>query len=217
MRFIRDRFRLATDACDAGWESRLRPGRWSVEAGLCPPGFHKPEILLAAPEGADAGGSGLALSLSSGGVLKINAAQALLGHAAAAGCHVGPRVMLALHELMLNAAIHGNLGVSSGPSACWPDLSARNGMIKAALADPTAAARAVTVALFWTRTTMRLAIADEGEGYPAEAIPPPPRPGKHRAAGNGLRIARAAGEVSVTVGGRCTTLVVCRMSMAAIG
>ena len=183
--------------------SVLRPWAWLVEIGLHPPQTHRPALLLAgtAPQG------GVAYSLSSATVLKVDLGMTLTERLVKEGCGISTIATLALHEIMLNAAIHGNLEVGSGPSRDWRDFSARQNKIDEALADPAKAARAVTVAIGWNVGSMVAVIADQGSGYRAKALASGQPGMSPRAAGRGLMIARAVAKVEVLGRGRSTRLV----------
>ena len=187
--------------CDA-----LLPQSWVVEAGCEPPSCHDPALLL----GREADpASGMALSVSSTAALSRGLGPDLTDRLADLGAPLGPLAGLALHELIVNAALHGNLRVSSGAASTWPDIADRQAAIEAALANPAYARLCVSVALGWGGGAVRAVIADEGAGYDAEAVICP-----RRAAGRGLRIARMAGRVTVARGGRQTTLVMDRQPAA---
>ena len=179
-----------------------------IEAGSHPPTSHRPGRLL----GGHRDRCGVATSLRTATLLRLDLGPALVDWLAAAGYAVGPLAGLALHEILVNAAVHGNLGVQSGPSTAWSDLTARQGLIEAALEDPLRAERLVTVALGWDAGQVAAVVADEGAGYRAEAgsLAPPDR---RRAAGNGLRTAHAASRVTGARNGRRTRLVFCCLAL----
>lgn len=177
----------------------LPNGSWMVEEGGQPPAWHDPGLL----PGTSACGQGLAISLRGITVLAIDFGLILTARLRAEGYALPPLAGLALHEIIVNAVVHGNLGVSSGAATQWDDLAMRQSLIERALADPRKAALVVTAAAAWDGTRILVSIADEGAGYAACAVPNPGR----RAAGRGLSIARAAGEVAVSANGRCTQLV----------
>ena len=178
--------------------SLLHNGAWLIEAGHVPPPAHRPERLLADwPSEAAA-----AISLSTATLLEHDLGQAIMAWVQAAGCDVGPLAGLALHELLLNAAIHGNLEIGSGPSTNWHELSARQAMIADALQDKARCARVLTVAVGWSAQHVAVVIADQGAGYLEPSAKPEAACGV-RAAGRGLKIARQAGRLEVLAGGRC--------------
>ena len=183
-------------------QEALRPGSWVVEADCRPPPPHRPSRLLARLALPQA----MAVSLRTTTVMCINLGTALIDRLEAADCTIGPLAGLALHEMLVNAAIHGNLHVASGQSAAWRDLATREQLIEAALNDPVCRARLVTVALGWDADRVCAAIIDQGAGYTRPDIcaelPNDPR----SAAGRGMIIARAAAHVDVLRGGCCTRL-----------
>ncbi len=179
--------------------SQLRCGHWLVEADRGPPPSHQPARLLADV----AGQSAIAISLASATLLELNLVTVVVSRLSDAGCVLGePFATLALHEVLLNAVIHGNLGVASGPAAAWRDLALRETLIAAALADAALAGRLVTLAIGWGADRITVVVADEGAGWDVVA----PQQGTTGAAGRGLMIARAAARVEVLDGGRCTKL-----------
>ena len=107
-----------------------------------------------------------------------------------------------MHELLLNAAIHGNLAIGSGASTNWRELSQRQTMIANALQDKAHSARLLTVAIGWNARLVALVVADQGGGY-QEPPQEPAMAGATRAAGRGLKIARRVGRLEVLDGGRC--------------
>lgn len=208
MRFFREIYRHTDGAPDATELCRrMRAGSWIVEADTRPPPSHRPGVML----GRRAGGFGMAVTLRSSTALELELAPALLSRMEAEGCVVARLAGLALHEVLLNAAMHGNLGVASGRSRDWSDLALRQRVLEAAVADPARAGRLVTVALGWDTKQLLVCIVDEGMGY---RLPAPACDGPRRAAGIGLRIARAAGRVEIARAGRCTRLVFERLSAA---
>jgi hypothetical protein len=187
----------ASGLCDI-----LAPGIWAMEAGCAPPAAHWPSRLVArrAAHGC------LAVSLRTGTLLSLELGQIVASRLESAGCRLAPLAGLALHEVLVNAAIHGNLQVDAGPAAGWCDLSARERLVAAALGDPPRAARVVTVAAGWNAEEVFAIVIDEGAGY-VPLTPQPQAGASRRAAGRGLLIARAEARVDVLRGGRCTRLI----------
>ncbi len=176
----------------------LHPGSWLIEEGYVPPPAHRPERLLAEWHCNEAS----AISLSTTTLLKGEFGPAIAAWMQAAGCEIGPLAGLALHELLLNAAIHGNLEVGSGASTSWQELSSRQSMIADALRNASRSERMLTVAIGWNAQLVAVVIADQGAGY-QEPAPEPAAAGVPRAAGRGLGIARQVGRLEVLDGGRC--------------
>ena len=178
----------------------LHPGHWLLEAGCRPPSAHS---RTAGPSLASA--CGMAVSLRTASLLPLMLGCLLIDRVEAAGCPIGPLGGLALHEIITNAAIHGNLAVHTGRALQWEDLVLRQQRIETALTDPLYADRLVTIVLAWNARGLRAAVLDEGAGY-AAAPPCAAEPGAPRAAGRGLVIAREAARVTISQGGRCTRL-----------
>jgi hypothetical protein len=177
--------------------AQLAPGWWAIEAGRNPPPSHDPAQL---PLGENLTGA-IALSLSSASAIDLSLGPALVDRLTALGAAPGPLAGLALHELIVNAIIHGNLRVASGRSRQWQDLAERQALIAASLADPSCAGRIVTIAVGWRPGEAVAVIADEGDGYEAATSLTP-----GFASGRGLRLARMAGQVDVLNGGRQTVI-----------
>ena len=187
----------------------LHPGHWLLEAGCRPPAAHG---RTAAPSLARA--AGMAVSLRTATLLPLMLGSLLIDRVHEEGCPVGPLAGLALHEIITNAAIHGNLAVPTGQALQWDDLVARQERIEGALNDPVYAGRLVTIVLAWNAQGLRASVLDEGGGY-MTARPGAAEPGPLRAAGRGLIIAREAARVTVSQGGRCTRLAFARACAAA--
>jgi hypothetical protein len=182
------------------WEN-AGPGFWAVQGGCVPPPAHRPSRLLA----GFAAQHGMALSLRTDTLLEGNVGATLSHRLDQFGCALGDLAGLALHEILVNAAVHGNLQVASRPAARWREREAHSSQIEAGLADPELAARVVTVALGWHATLLCACVIDEGAGY-TPAPDSQPAPSVRKAAGRGLSIARAAARVDVLRGGCCTRL-----------
>lgn len=207
MRFGRHVFTSASGSDPGLLSGQLRSGVWLVQAGCEPPASHRPASLLAGAISKPGLESGLALTLTSACALQRNLGMALIGRVAEEGCVVTPLAALALHEMVLNAVIHGNLAVGSGPAREWHDLAVRERQIAEALRDATRAARLVTVAAGWNAGCLVTAIADQGSGYRPKAwTRQAGEQGPRAGAGRGLMIARAACRVDVLRAGRCTRL-----------
>ena len=183
--------------------SWIDPGVWAVENGCTPPATHDPARLL----GGFAAVTGMAVSLRTDTMLACQAGTALAEKLDRCGFALGCLAGLALHEIIINAAIHGNLQVASRPAVGWRERQAFISRIEAELANPGRAARAVTVALGWHEAKLCAAIVDEGVGYDVRSSAPAPPGGKLEAAGRGIAIARAAACVEVLDGGTCTRLI----------
>ncbi len=188
---------LAQDAVDDAVTALLSPGIWAVGAGCNPPDWHDPALLLSKSGYVGA----MAISLGTAVIIGLNLGLGLIERLHELGSAPCTLAGLALHELLVNAIVHGNLGVRSGRSDQWQDLAQRGQEITAALRDPVRAARAITVAVGWTANALDAAIADEGDGYDLT-----PTSDTGRGSGRGIRIARMAGCVDVRRGGRLTTI-----------
>ena len=182
----------AMSICD-----QLDVGIWAVEAGYNPVPAHDPDCVPAWCGLSD----GIALSVTSATALRLTLGPALMLCLNKQGRFVDPLASLALHELIVNAAVHGNLGIHPKSLNIWNDLAKKEAAIVAARESPFLCKRLVTIALGWTDDRVVAIISDEGNGYERED-PPIPNLGS----GRGLRIARAVGLVDVLSGGRQTVL-----------
>jgi len=178
--------------------AELSAWRWTIEAGYDPPDEHDPARLV--PHDGMSGA--FALSLGSATAIGLSLGPALVDRLVDFGVVVAPLAGLALHELIINAVIHGNLSVPSGRSDAWCDLGKRHHGIAEALADPVRSARTLTIAVGWRAGAAIAIVADQGAGYDVtgETI-------SRLGSGRGLRIARTAGDVSIRCDGRQTAIV----------
>lgn len=208
MKFIRETLRCdASDPDPVALCAQLTPGHWLIEDGYQPPSCHAPGLLQL----GHALVNGLAFSLSSGTLINLTLGPALIDRLAQLDLLFSPLAGLALHELMTNAVIHGNLQVASGVSGDWNDVAQREFAIAELLTHVSRAARMTTVAVGWCACEVVFVVADEGNGYDHEAAP-----STSRSSGRGLRLARLVGQVNVLCGGRKTTMVIdCSTSLQA--
>lgn len=106
----------------------------------------------------------------------------------------------AVHELVANALVHGNLEVPS-PRHGMDGFDAYCNALDRALADPARRRRRVEISAAMIGDTLEVAIRDQGPGYQFCRIIEPgeePEPRQH-----GLAIAAAVAELTVEDGGRC--------------
>ncbi len=109
---------------------------------------------------------------------------------------------LAVHEVVANGLIHGNLGLRScGPGA--DDFVEYCRSLDDLLAHPKLIRRRLEVSAAPTPEGLQVAVRDEGAGYDPEAV-------RHEAVDpvrlHGLAVASAAARVAVEDCGRCTVL-----------
>lgn len=209
----RMKFARTTVSLDQGTKLEVgswRPGRWLVEAGTTPPPEHRPALLL----GDMAADTGMALTLRTASALHLDMSLALIGWMGSQGCPLPEGADVAFYEVLLNAAIHGNLRVASGPSKTWRDLEVRGVQLAEALHDPARAGRVVTAAIAWNISVAVLAVADEGPGYTLGDQPAEAAMSERRGAGKGLAIARALARLEVCNHGRCTRMIFTRAGHA---
>jgi hypothetical protein len=180
-----------TDDGMAAILAAVQPGMWAVEAGGEPPAWHDPGNL---PRFGD---QAFAFSLSAAIAMQVSLGPPLIERLGSFGGPANMLAGLALHELIVNAALHGNLAVASGNAARWRDLDARRAMIGRALADFTRARRLVTIMLYWSDDLAGAVISDDGAGYDPDRILI-----DKRGAGRGLRLAAMVGRIERHFGGR---------------
>lgn len=109
----------------------------------------------------------------------------------------------AVHELVANALVHGNLDVAS-PGAGMEGFDAYCKALDAALADPRRLGHRVEISAARTQNSVEVAVLDQGGGYDfceVTWIETGVSPREH-----GLAIVTATAELLVEDGGRCAVL-----------
>ncbi|MDO8605673.1 MAG: ATP-binding protein [Phaeospirillum sp.] len=116
--------------------------------------------------------------------------------------HMAEDIDRSVHELVANALVHGNLGVSS-PKPGMEGFDAYCRALDAALADPERLGRRVEISATRDDVAVEIAVLDHGAGYDiAETTRiAPPSPREH-----GLAIITAVADLQVEDGGRCAIL-----------
>lgn len=150
-----------------------------------------------APEGlrdAVAAADGLYMALSTASAHALDAAH--LFAAALAGRlslkeETAHTVETALHEAVVNAIVHGNLGMGSADRETLDGFERYCGQIETRLSEPARADKWIEIHARWTETEIVVTVTDQGAGY---------RPGqggeveKFEKSGRGLGIVRALTE-----------------------
>lgn len=128
---------------------------------------------------AGAPASPLRLSLSSRTAIELPVGDIVGDFLAAAlglADELRMRITCAVHEAVLNAALHGNLALANEGR----DHAARGdefaAAIAARLADPALAARRCQIRVRWTAATVLVRITDQGAGFAAAGMPDPALP-----------------------------------------
>ncbi len=165
------------------------------------------DALPAAALDAAARGVELHLSLTTATAFSLDVA-ALVAQALAERCPPAEarlhEIEVTLHEALTNAVIHGNLGLTSGPSDDPGAFSAFYDEVRRRLADPVRSARRIVVEAAWDGGFLELSVADQGDGYESPAAVSAPISAK---SGRGLQIMRElASSIAVGEGGRRLTL-----------
>jgi anti-sigma regulatory factor (Ser/Thr protein kinase) len=114
------------------------------------------------------------------------------------------KVLVALHEALNNALVHGNLEISSGLKEAGDGAFAR--ALAARAADPAYAGRTVDVFVDYDGGRCRWAITDQGRGFDVEAVvgrPADDDPEALLASGRGILLMRSfMDDVRYEAGGR---------------
>lgn len=114
-------------------------------------------------------------------------------------------VELALHEVLANAILHGNLGLDSRSIADDDGYRAFVDSVRSALDQERSRRLWITIAASWSEGSLKLSVADQGNGF---ALPDRVNMREDAStAGRGLAIVHAlAASVLVTEGGRKTVM-----------
>lgn len=114
-------------------------------------------------------------------------------------------VELCLHEAVANAIVHGNLEIASSAKDRPDGYRVFSQLVGERLGDPAMGNRRTDIFARWRESALVIAVSDQGGGFDT-AILPPDTGGTARS-GRGFIFMRAlAEEVTVTDGGRCTSL-----------
>lgn len=149
------------------------------------------------------GGTRLVLCLTTEAAFSLDVAVLLCDWLVAHGAlgHLRrPEVELAVHEALINAIIHGNLGIRRGPSDDAEGYNSFYAAVREALARPEVACRMVAVDARWDSGPLILEVRDQGAGFDSAGLVPAMPDAK---SGRGLQIIREiADEISFADGGR---------------
>jgi len=118
-------------------------------------------------------------------------------------------IELSLQEAIINAVVHGNLGLGSAYKETADDLTRYHQVIRDRLATDPAARKLIDVIAWWDDAHLSIAVGDQGDGYATverrkQTDTLRQAAGKdRRRSGRGLEIIRRfAEEVTVANGGR---------------
>jgi anti-sigma regulatory factor (Ser/Thr protein kinase) len=78
------------------------------------------------------------------------------------------RMLTVLHEAVMNAVLHGNLGLGSSLRDDLAHMARLQRMVEWRLADTALGGRVVFVEASWTTSTLHLLVRDCGEGFAKE-------------------------------------------------
>ena len=109
----------------------------------------------------------------------------------------------AVHEMMANALVHGNLEVAS-PRPGMDGFDAYCKALDHALADPALQRRRVEISALYAQGLLEIAVLDHGSGYDARNVTRmevEAAPRQH-----GLAIISSTGRLRIEDGGRCAIL-----------
>ena len=116
-----------------------------------------------------------------------------------------PRVELALHEILGNAMVHGNLELPGSFVSDPVSFDLLCQRIKAAMSDTTLSMRRIKTSVFKTAAGIKVRVADEGPGFYAGTVTADP--GTDISSGHGIAIVRSlASSYSVEEGGRLSVV-----------
>jgi anti-sigma regulatory factor (Ser/Thr protein kinase) len=137
-----------------------------IEAGLPGPRRRPPRRK---PSGGRLGLRVTALSVYNHPVAKLFAAALRTRLDLPADLH--ERLRTALQEAMMNAMLHGNLGLASRLQDSLQTLAASHSVIKARFAIGRIAGSMIRVEATWSSTTLRVVVRDSGDGYNKSELP----------------------------------------------
>lgn len=151
---------------------------------------------------------GFFLSLTTGTAFGIQGAVLVCNALALRGALPGERrsnVELCLHEAIVNAIVHGNLGIASSAKDDPQGYRVFSRLVGERLSDPAIRRRRLDLLVQWTDGAIIIGVGDQGNGFDASLLPAT-TPGTARS-GRGFVMMRAlASAVTIGDGGRCTTL-----------
>lgn len=119
------------------------------------------------------------------------------------------RIRTAIQEAVMNAVLHGNLGVGSGGRDSFEGLMRTHATIESMLAVSASARSVISVDATWTSKVLHVRIRDGGEGFERSGLALNREAGDAgpRASGRGLSILEAVCDcVALLDGGRTTKL-----------
>lgn len=133
------------------------PAVYCVERGL-------PDALL------EAGGlfHSLGLAVTTRTAFRLPVANAFVdavGQRLPLGDDLRVRMLTVLHEAVLNAVLHGNLGLGSSLRDNFAQMARLQRIIERRLGDTALGARRVVVEASWTASMLHLLVRDCGEGF----------------------------------------------------
>lgn len=104
--------------------------------------------------------------------------------------HLYERVYTALQEAMMNAMLHGNLGLESGFRNTLQGLASSSEVIEARLASDKVAHSKICIDASWLPTMLRIVVRDSGSGFDKKAVRSPDEllAAGHPGSGRGLII-----------------------------
>lgn len=116
-----------------------------------------------------------------------------------------PAVEFCLQEAVANAVVHGNLGIASTRKDHPEGHRQFSLLLTERLRDAVRRQRRIDLLARWRPSSLVVSVADQGEGFDEASLPAEANGDAH--SGRGFLFMRElADEVTVTDGGRCTTL-----------
>jgi anti-sigma regulatory factor (Ser/Thr protein kinase) len=159
-------------------QSLVAPARACIEAGL--------QIDDGAGD-ANNGENRLSLTVSIQSIYRHAIARVFLleiGHRLALGQELRDRIHTALHEVLLNAVMHGHVQLEPGIRDSLGGFEASHEAIKRQLASEKCAHKRVVIEAQWNAARLSIAVRDNGVGFDPNSSDA----ARHRGSGRGLLI-----------------------------
>lgn len=204
-----------TSHCPAGLRPWIASSGEPLEAALAPPTVIcvEQEAGAPAPEAAAGiapGAPWLSLSLITATAYHVPVAHAFVT-ALDTRLHLHlperPRIETALHEAVVNAILHGNLGLPSPTGNGFAAIDGLERQLQDRLRNDDIRQRRVFVGAHWSAVCVSVCVGDEGMGYDAGAVAADPLTATSFPNGRGRSLIGCLSDgVEVVEDGRCTWL-----------
>lgn len=105
---------------------------------------------------------------------------------------LGMRIVTVLHEAVMNAALHGNLGLNSSLRNNFEGMAELDATIAQLLDDESVAGEMISIQSEWSKRMIYLLVRDSGAGFVRTTLPSPPEANAEvRGSGRGIAIVEA--------------------------